>query len=157
MLRRIHPEAQKATILGSIEREYTLYEIAIMTRAGPARSLGLKDRGHLGPGATADITVYEDNPNREEMFTTPLFVFKNGDLIVRNGKIVKVVTGATHVVRPEYDRRRTEKPLKDYFETYHTIQMDNFRLSDDEITAPGCSHPPGTCGCLIVQPSGARR
>ena len=32
-------------------REYTLDEIAILTRAGPARSLGLEDRGHLGVGA----------------------------------------------------------------------------------------------------------
>ena len=157
MLRRIHPEAQKATTLGSIDREYTLYDIAIMTRAGPAKSLGLKDRGHLGAGACADITVYDDNPDREAMFTTPLFVFKNGELIVRNGKIVKVVTGATHVVRPEYDRKRAEKPLKDYFDTYHTVQMDNFRLSDDEITMAGCGHAPGTCGCLIVQPTGARK
>jgi len=157
MLRRIHPEAQKATILGSITREYSLYEIAIMTRAGPARSLGLKDRGHLGAGACADITVYEDNPDREAMFTTPLFVFKNGEMIVRNGKIVKVVTGATHVVRPEYDRKRVEKPLKEYFETYHTVQMDNFRLDDEEIITAGCGHAPGTCGCLIVQPTGARK
>jgi formylmethanofuran dehydrogenase subunit A len=98
-LRRLHPGAQAATTLGTLTREYTLYEIAIMTRAGPARSLGLKDRGHLGPGACADITVYDDNPDREAMFTTPAFVFKNGEMIVRNGKIVHVVTGATHVVR----------------------------------------------------------
>ena len=74
-----------------------------MTRAGPARSLGLKDRGHLGVGACADITVYDDNPDREAMFAKPEFVFKNGELIVRNGKIVKVVNGATHVARPDYD------------------------------------------------------
>jgi formylmethanofuran dehydrogenase subunit A len=157
MLRRIHPGAQAASILGSLTREYTLYEIAIMTRAGPAKSLGLKDRGHLGVGACADITVYEENPDREAMFTTPAFVFKNGEMIVRNGKIVKVVTGDTHVVRPEYDRKRVEKPLKDYFETYHTVQMENFRLSDEEITAPGCGHAPGTCGCLVVHPTGARK
>lgn len=156
MLRRIHPGAQAASILGSITREYTLYEIAIMTRAGPAKSLGLKDRGHLGAGACADITVYEDNPDREVMFTTPAFVFKNGEMIVRNGKIVKVVTGDTHVVRPEYDRKHVEKPLKEYFESYHTVQMENFRLSDEEITAPGCGHAPGTCGCLVVHPTGAR-
>jgi formylmethanofuran dehydrogenase subunit A len=156
-LRRIHPGAQAATILGSITREYSLYEIAIMTRAGPAKSLGLRDRGHLGPGACADITVYDDNPDREAMFTTPLFVFKNGEMIVRNGKIVKVVTGATHVVRPEYDRKRTEKPLKDYFDTYHTVQMENFRLHDDEIIAAGCTHAPGTCGCLVIHPTGARK
>jgi formylmethanofuran dehydrogenase subunit A len=156
-LRRIHPQAQLATILGSITREYSLYEIAIMTRAGPARSLGLKDRGHLGAGACADITVYDDNPDREAMFTTPLFVFKNGEMIVRNGRIVKVVAGATHVVRPEYDRKRVEKPLKDYFDTYHTVQMENFRIHDDEIITAGCGHAPGTCGCLVVHPTGARK
>ncbi len=156
MLRTIHPGAQKATILGSIDREYTLYEIAVMTRAGPAKSLGLRDRGHLGVGACADITVYADLPNREEMFTTPLFVFKNGDLIVRNGKIVKLVQGATHVVRPEYDKR-IEKSLNDYFTRYHTVRMENFRIHDEEIITGGCSHAPGTCGCLIVQPNGARR
>ncbi len=156
MLRRVHPGAQAATILGSIQREYTLYEIAVMTRAGPAKSLGLKDRGHVGVGACADITVYDDNPDREAMFTTPLFVFKNGDLIVRNGKIVKVVQGATHVVRPQYDKK-IEKPLKEYFDAYHTVQMANFHIGDEEIMTAGCSHAPGTCGCLIVQPSGARQ
>ena len=94
-----------------LEREYSLYEIAILTRAGPARSLGLKDLGHVGPGATADITVYKDDADREAMFTTPLFVFKNGELIVRDGKVIKVVNGATHVARPEYDRA-IEKPLQ---------------------------------------------
>jgi formylmethanofuran dehydrogenase subunit A len=155
-LRRIHPGAQAATILGTIDREYSLYDIAIMTRAGPAKSLGLKDRGHVGVGACADITVYDDNPDREAMFTTPLFVFKNGDLIVRNGKIVKVVQGATHVTRPHYDKG-IEKPLKSYFETYHTVRMENFRIGDEEIITQGCGHAPGTCGCLIVQPSGARQ
>ena len=33
-----------------------------MTRAAPARLLGLADRGHLGPGALADIAVYDDQP-----------------------------------------------------------------------------------------------
>ncbi len=79
-----------------------------MTRAGPARSLGLKDRGHLGVGACADITVYNDDPDREAMFTKPELVFKNGELIVRDGKVIKVVQGATHVARPEYDRAHRE-------------------------------------------------
>ena len=33
------------------------------------------------------------------MFTTPELLFKNGELIVRNGKIIKVVNGGTHVMR----------------------------------------------------------
>jgi formylmethanofuran dehydrogenase subunit A len=148
MLLKINPDAQKMTIVGSLNREYTLDEIAILTRAGPARSLGLKDLGHLGPGARADITVYRDNPNREEMFATPEYVFKNGELIVRDGKVVKVVQGATHVVRPDYDRG-IEKPLGDYFSRYHTVAMDNFKLADDEIVL-------GDKGAVIVQPTKAR-
>jgi len=149
MLETIHPEAARASVLASLDREYTLYEIAIMTRAGPARSLGLADRGHLGPGASGDITVYEDNPDREAMFATPVMVFKNGELIVRNGSIVKVVQGATHVVRPDYDPG-IETSLKDYFSRYHTVQMENFKLADREIVD-------GDKGSIVVQPNGARQ
>jgi formylmethanofuran dehydrogenase subunit A len=148
MLQKIHPDAAAASTLGSLDREYSLYEIAILTRAGPARSLGLKDRGHLGVGACADITIYEDQPDREAMFTAPEFVFKNGELIVRNGKIVKVVQGATHVCRPQYDRG-IERSLKPYFDRFHTVRMENFRLSDDEIIG-------GDHGQIIIQPTKAR-
>jgi formylmethanofuran dehydrogenase subunit A len=148
MMQKINQDALKYSSLPSLDREYTLYEIAIMTRAGPAKSLGLKDRGHLGVGACADITVYENNPNYEAMFEKPEYVFKNGDLIVKNGTIVKVVNGATHVARPSYDRA-IEKQIKRYFDDFHTMRMENFRLSDDEIINNGR-------GSLIVQPTGAR-
>ena len=82
------------------------------------------------------------------MFATPELVFKNGDLIVRNGKIIKVVNGATHVARPSYDKG-IEKSLKQYFDDFHTVRMENFRLSDDEIINHGQ-------GEVIVQPTGAR-
>jgi formylmethanofuran dehydrogenase subunit A len=75
-------------------------------------------------------------------------VFKNGELIVRDGKVVKVVNGATHVARPEYNRS-IEKPLKEYFDRYLTVRMENFRLSDDEIIDGGR-------GEIIVQPTRAR-
>jgi formylmethanofuran dehydrogenase subunit A len=54
MLATINKNAAAASELSSIDREYTLYEIATMTRAAPARSLGLKNRGHLGGGAIAE-------------------------------------------------------------------------------------------------------
>lgn len=148
MMQKINQDALKYSSLPSLEREYTMYEVAIMTRAGPARSLGLKDRGHLGAGACADITVYDDNPNYEAMFEKPELVFKNGELIVKDGKIVKVVNGATHVARPTYDPA-IEKQLRSYFEDFHTMRMENFRLSDDEIVNGGR-------GSIIVQPTGAR-
>ena len=63
-------------LLDDLDREYTLDEIAIITRAGPARLLGLRDKGHLGVGADADVTIYDDRADREEMFATPRYVIK---------------------------------------------------------------------------------
>lgn len=144
MLATINKNAAAASELSSIDREYTLYEIATMTRAAPARSLGLKNRGHLGGGAIADITVYNNLKNKEKMFEKPLYVFKNGVEIVKNGKIVKVVTGGTHTLRPDYDKS-IEKLLKKYFDRYMTVKLGNFKIDDDEIVEHGNSN-------IIVQP-----
>ena len=52
-----------------------------MTRAAPALILGLpRDRGHLGLGAAADITAYQDRNRPEAMFAAPEYVFKDGEL-----------------------------------------------------------------------------
>ncbi|MFT5425861.1 MAG: formylmethanofuran dehydrogenase subunit A [Gammaproteobacteria bacterium] len=144
MLATINKSAAAASRLSSIDREYTLYEIATMTRAAPARSLGLKNRGHLGGGAVADITVYNDMKNKEKMFEKPLYVFKDGQEIVKNGKIVKVVTGGTHTLRPDYDKS-IEISLKKYFDRYMTVKLGNFKIDDDEIVEHGK-------GKIIVQP-----
>ena len=40
-----------------------LSEIAIITSAGPARALGLKQKGHLGVGADGDVTIYSAKPD----------------------------------------------------------------------------------------------
>jgi formylmethanofuran dehydrogenase subunit A len=148
MLQKVNPEAAAQSTLGTLDREYSLYDIATMTRAAPARSLGLADRGHLGAGACADITVYKDMADKEAMFAKPELVFKDGEVIVKKGRVVKVVQGATHVVRPEYDRA-IEKPLKDYFARYHTVRMENFRLSDEEIVEGGR-------GRIVTHPAGKR-
>jgi formylmethanofuran dehydrogenase subunit A len=144
ILSTLHPEAQKASNLASLDREYSLYEIAIMTRAGAAKLVGLADRGHLGIGGAADITVYSDDADREKMFTTPDYVFKDGTMVVKDGNLIEVTWGTTHVVKPEYDIS-IEKSLKPYFDKYHTQKMGNFKISDDEIIDDGR-------GSLTVQP-----
>jgi formylmethanofuran dehydrogenase subunit A len=133
---RLHPEAQAMSTLKSIQREYSLYEIAIMTRAAPSRSLGLSDRGHLGEGAAADITVYTPHGDKERMFEKPDYVFKDGTLVAKNGKIVKVTDGGTHTLRPGFDKAAL-KPLRAYFEQFHTVRLENFRVSDEEIVNEG--------------------
>ena len=125
-------EAQKLSNLASMEREYSLYEIAIMTRAAPAKILGLSNHGHLGDGAVANVTVYRKQDDIEQMFAKPAMVFKNGTLIVKNGEIVETVKGVTHTAKPEFDIA-IEKPLQKYFENYQTIAMRNFKISDDEM------------------------
>jgi formylmethanofuran dehydrogenase subunit A len=65
------------TTLASIKREYSLNEIVTMTRAAPARLLGLRDRGHLGVGAVADIAVYASEADRAKMFRAAALVFKD--------------------------------------------------------------------------------
>ena len=131
---KLNLDAQAMSNLPSLTREYSLYEIAIMTRAGAARLIGLNNCGHLGAGAQADITVYTDQPDREAMFAKPDYVFKSCELVVKNGKVVKVVWGATHVTKPVFDIS-VEADLKKYFDKYHTIQFDNFKISDDELNS----------------------
>ena len=78
---------RRTALLDGLDREYTLNEIAIITRAAPARRLGLRDKGHLGIGADADVTVYHDRADREEMFATPRYVIKGGELAVEDGDL----------------------------------------------------------------------
>ena len=144
MLATLHPEVATTSILRSIQREYSLYDIAVLTRAGVARILGLHDRGHLGKGAIADITVYTHQDNKENMFAVPDYVFKNGELVVKAGKIVKTITGGTHVVRPHFSRG-IESSLQDYFTRFHTTSLRNFQLTNDEIINEGR-------GKLLVHP-----
>ena len=128
-----------------------LIEIAIMTRAGAARLLGLTDRGHLGAGAAADITVYTDQAVKEKTFTRPDYVFEDGELVVRNGEVVKIVWGNLHTVQPEFDGG-IEARLRDYFDRYHTMRLDDFIINDWEIEDDGRSK-------ILVHPchQGARR
>lgn len=133
---KLNLDAQAMSNLTAIQREYSLYEIATLTRAGAAKLIGLNDRGHLGIGAAADITVYTEQDDKEAMFAKPDFVFKDGELVVKNGEITKVVWGKTHTAKPAYDKG-IEKGLKDYFDKYHTIQLDNFKISDDEMAEDG--------------------
>ena len=85
---RLHPEVKRVSTLGSLKREYRLDEIAAMTRLGPARALGLRGRGHLMEGAVADLVVYREDEDREQMFAEPRMVFRRGRLVVRDGEVL---------------------------------------------------------------------
>jgi formylmethanofuran dehydrogenase subunit A len=69
------PAVADRCLLKDLDREYTLGEIAIITRAAPARMLGLSHKGHLGPGADGDVTLYSPDDDIQRMFELPRYVF----------------------------------------------------------------------------------
>ena len=114
-----------SALLDGLGREYTLSEIAIITRAGPARLLGLKTKGHLGAGADADVTIYADHPDRAQMFATPRHVIKGGTIVVEEGQLRRAPAGRRLAVRPEYDAAVT-KDLKRFFQDYACVSFENY-------------------------------
>jgi formylmethanofuran dehydrogenase subunit A len=131
-LAKLHPDVAANSALRGIARELTLEEIAVMTRAAPAKLLGLRDRGQLGVGAAADIAVYRDAPNREAMFTTPEHVFKDGVRVARAGKVIATPVGGTHFTTPGYDRA-IEKTLRRHWQAQGSIQFGNVAIGNDEL------------------------
>ena len=103
-LKPVNPKLLAGSALADgLAREYTLNEIAIVTRAGPARLLGPPAQGHLGVGADADVTVYARDPDIAEMFSTPRYVVKGGTLVVEEGQLRRAPAGRRLRVAPGYD------------------------------------------------------
>ena len=132
MLSTIHRGAVEMSVIKDITREFSLYEIAVLTRAGPARSLGLKDRGHLGAGAVADVVLYRPDENWDTVFRHPVLVIKGGQTVVKDGEIIHMPRGRTLRQSVEFDSG-IEKELKPHFEMSRTTRLSNFKISDDEM------------------------
>ena len=117
-----------------MDREYTLREIAIITRAGPARILGLKNKGHLGLGADADVTIYTPHENKETMFELPRYVIKSGIVLVEEGDVREEYYGNTLHVAPSYDKD-VESLVSDWFEQFYSVRFRNYPVADDYLHA----------------------
>ncbi len=133
-LARLHPGVRDRTTIAGITREYTLQEIAIATRAGPARALGLDSKGHLGPGADADIVLYNPSDDLEAMFSTPIAVLKDGEVVARDGEIVRESWGRTLCASPARvpggAGADLEKEIRDAFEAYYTVPFEDYPVAD---------------------------
>ncbi len=129
-IRRVNQKAMRKTmLLDDLPREYSLHEIAIITRAGPARALGLKNKGHLGLGADADITIYEEQEDKEQMFSVPRYVIKDGKLIIDNHEFRQDHYGRVLHVAPAYDLA-IEEVVRPFFENYYSIEFANYAVAD---------------------------
>jgi len=132
---KLPADAMALTTLPSIAREYTLTEVATMTRAAPAKLLGLSDRGHLGPGARADIAVYADQTDKADMFRGATLVFKDGRLVVRDGEVIDQSFGQALVVSVERDRS-IDRRLGDYYERRYGLTTDLLAVPESAIGKP---------------------
>jgi len=131
MISRMPEQLADRSPLRNLDREYTLSEIAIITRAAPAKMLGLSHKGHLGVGAAADVTVYRAQSNRTEMFQRPRFVFKAGRVVARDGELSTPTTG--ELLAPDFSfdddfgRQR-----KEWFNGNYSIRYGNYAIRREE-------------------------
>ena len=128
-------DAMEVTTLPAITREYTLNEIATMTRAAPARLLGLKDRGHLGAGALADIAVYAPGRDKAQMFREAALVFKAGELVVRDGAVIAQPFGRALTVTPARERA-IESRMRGYYAERYGLSPDFMTVAENAIGRP---------------------
>ncbi|MEL7047753.1 MAG: formylmethanofuran dehydrogenase subunit A [Pseudomonadota bacterium] len=103
VIEKLPAEAMEVSTLPGIKREYSLSEVATMTRSAPAKLLGLADRGHLKPGAVADVAIYRQQADTAAMFRNVTWLFKNGSPIIRNGALQPATFGKTLALNPEHD------------------------------------------------------
>jgi len=129
-----------ATNIHGIDTERTLYEITTMTRAGPAKALGLAHMyGGLAPGMDANVAVFDlDYANMPEdagiieraLQRAALFI-KSGQIVVRDGEITShgnkrtVWVNARVKENPQVTRDIHDKFLKNY-----TVGIGNYPVRD---------------------------
>jgi formylmethanofuran dehydrogenase subunit A len=123
--RSVNEKALAKTRLPELDREYSLREIAIITRAAPARLLGLADKGHLGPGAHADIVLYDDGGPPGATFASPRVVIKGGDVVVEDGEVRRDLRGRTLYVEPSWDAALLPA-IEKWFGEFYSIQFSNY-------------------------------
>jgi formylmethanofuran dehydrogenase subunit A len=146
-LKRCHKKAQRKSLLPTINRELSLYELAIMTRAGQAKALGLKNKGHLGVGADADVAIYNVNPETTDIakkykpvrraFAHAAYTIKDGIVVVKDGEVVQHASGRTMWLDVETaEQVQIDDDMKKRFKEYWTVEYDNYPVFDHCVKVP---------------------
>ncbi len=146
-LKRCHKKAQKKSLLPSIDRELSLYELAVMTRAGQAKALGLKGKGHLGVGADGDVAIYNINPETLDIakkyktarkaFYDAAYTIKDGKVVVKDGEVVQNVDGRTMWLDVKTrEQLKVDEEMKRKFREYWTVEYENYPVFDHYVKVP---------------------
>ena len=127
----VHKAIEKRTSLGSLDREYSLFEIATISRASTAKALGLRNKGHLGVGADADVSIYDfDEDHIQRSFSRTVYTIKDGEIVVKDGEIIGSPAGRTFWV--DANGELTDE-VKEEFPKFYTVSLDNYPVQKDYI------------------------
>ena len=149
MDKEVHAWSHKRTGLATLDREYDFNDIAIITRAGPAKIYGYQDRGEFTPGYNADIAVYDINPFDidpskdpaaiEKAFGAAMYTIKDGQILVKDGEVVNVKPSQTLWTNvkglEEEEKAIMEKVMPD-FTRYYSIKFENYQVYDKYLPYP---------------------
>jgi formylmethanofuran dehydrogenase subunit A len=136
----------KASDIAGLDRELGLYEIAMMTRAGPAKALGYSGMyGSLKAGADANIAIYNIDAKKlptdpeliEEAFSKTAYTIKEGVIVVKDGEITSEPKGYTlwtKVSIPE--NAQVIRDIKEKFTKDYTVNLENYSVFDDHVYRP---------------------
>lgn len=131
-LNRLPAAVRQHCSLGEIDREYSLYEIAIITRAAPARILGLRQKGHLGTGADADLTLYQPQDDLQRMFEFPRYVIRRGEVIIDDGELRCTSDGMLQCVLPSFDEELLPD-IQNWFESHSSMRFRNYPVETEDL------------------------
>jgi formylmethanofuran dehydrogenase subunit A len=147
LINKINKTAKARLNLPAIDREYSLYEIATITRAATAKSLGLESKGHLGLGADADIAIYDIEPTKldpskdykavRRAFAHANYTIKDGRIVVKKGEVVRSVQGRTFWTKPKISEDIMKTMMSDLepkFDDYYTVRMTNYPIEERYLT-----------------------
>ncbi|NHI93939.1 MAG: formylmethanofuran dehydrogenase subunit A [Candidatus Lokiarchaeota archaeon] len=144
-LSKVHSLAKERTTLGDIDRELTLEEIAIISRAGTAKNMGLSHKGHLGVGADGDVAIYRLSPEEkdakkiEKALSRAAYTIKSGNIVVKDGEVVATPMGKLSyldITLPEKLSADANAFIDKYWNQHYTIQKSNYIVKDSEVTNP---------------------
>ena len=149
-IKTVHEAVHAKNKLPGLDRELDFSEIAIMTRAGTAKVLGLLDtKGHLGVGADADISIYDIKPDQidpsvehakiKSAFSNAAYTIKGGQVVVKDGQITATPLGRTYWVDAKVPEEHHTEMMKDIvkkFKNYYSIQLANYMVQDEYVTHP---------------------
>ncbi|CAJ38001.1 tungsten-dependent formylmethanofuran dehydrogenase subunit FwdA [Methanocella arvoryzae] len=142
-LATLHKWVGERTKLKDISREMTLYELAQMTRAGPAKALGMsRNKGHLGIGADGDVSIYDLDPKTTDIGQQPevlvkalegaAYTIKGGDIVVKDGEVVSV-DAPKYTIWSDADGFNNKEVMNDIVEKflkYYSVTLNNYPVQD---------------------------